>query len=92
MVAEESPIESIVRNIESSWRYRALSDSWRIVRGLGVILGDKLDDSTSGPLADVEREHCRRVLRQSNGNKFEAARRLKINVKTLYSKLKDAHE
>jgi DNA-binding NtrC family response regulator len=41
-------------------------------------------------LADVEREHVRRVLEATNGNKSAAARILGIDRKTLREKLRDA--
>jgi two-component system response regulator HydG/two-component system response regulator AtoC len=44
-----------------------------------------------GPLtlAEVERRHVREVLRQTGGNKAEAARLLAIDYKTLLRKLID---
>lgn len=39
------------------------------------------------PLEEVERRHILAVLRDSNGNKTHAARRLGVSVKTLYNKL-----
>ena len=40
-------------------------------------------------LAEVERLHIQRVLREENGNRARAARRLAIDRKTLWRKLKD---
>ena len=42
-------------------------------------------------LQDVEREHIRRVVRYTGGNKKEAARILNIDRSTLYAKLKAYH-
>jgi DNA-binding NtrC family response regulator len=39
-------------------------------------------------LADVERRHILRVLKRNGGNKVRTAKKLGINVKTLYNKLK----
>jgi transcriptional regulator with PAS, ATPase and Fis domain len=44
--------------------------------------------SAGGRLVDVERDHIRRTLETVNGNKAAAARRLDVNRKTLYRKLR----
>ena len=45
------------------------------------------DGSGLGPLWQVEREHIRRVLEATGGNKSETARVLEIDRKTLYAKI-----
>ena len=45
------------------------------------------DTNWRRPLADVEIEHIKRVLRNVNGNRTEAARVLEISKQTLYSRL-----
>jgi DNA-binding NtrC family response regulator len=47
---------------------------------------NKETDVTPERLLDVERQHIIRILKRSNGNKAEAARRLGIERKTLYRK------
>jgi DNA-binding NtrC family response regulator len=42
--------------------------------------------ATPDPLREVERQHILRVLKQTKGNRSEAARRLGIERKTLYKK------
>ncbi|GAB4020783.1 sigma-54-dependent transcriptional regulator [Spirosoma koreense] len=46
-----------------------------------------LGSSDALDLASVERQHIRRMLRHTNGNKTEAARLLDIGLTTLYRKL-----
>ena len=49
-----------------------------------------LDDAASGTsLASVERNHIVRILRQTGGNKTEAARLLGIGLTTLYRKIEE---
>lgn len=49
---------------------------------------DPQGDILQIPLAEVERRHILRVLASTGGNKTKAARRLGIDTKTLYNKLK----
>lgn len=49
--------------------------------------GANVSNSSALDLATVEQQHIRRVLRQTNGNKTEAARLLNIGLTTLYRKL-----
>ncbi len=49
--------------------------------------GRPADGSGLGPLWQVEREHIRRVLEATGGNKSETARVLGIDRKTLYAKI-----
>ncbi len=48
-------------------------------------------DATALDLASVEQQHIRRVLRQTGGNKTEAARLLGIGLTTLYRKVEQHH-
>ncbi len=59
------------------------------VDDLPAYLREKSTTHPSGgeTMADLEKEHLRRVLKQCQGNKIEAARRLKISRSTLYRKL-----
>ncbi len=45
--------------------------------------------SVSFDLADVEKQHIRKVLRHTTGNKTEAARLLNIGLTTLYRKIQE---
>jgi two-component system, NtrC family, response regulator HydG len=56
---------------------------------LGPDAADWRSTSEMG-LRDVEREHVARVLKECGGNRSAAARRLGIDRKTLWRKLKDA--
>ena len=47
--------------------------------------------STKQPLADVEREHIRRILAATNGNRRETAKILGIGEATLYRRLRDSN-
>jgi len=49
---------------------------------------DPQGDILQIPFAEVERRHILRVLASTGGNKTKAARRLGIDTKTLYNKLK----
>jgi transcriptional regulator with PAS, ATPase and Fis domain len=40
------------------------------------------------PLDEIERRHIERVLRAADGNKTQAAKTLRIDYKTLLTKLK----
>ncbi len=48
-----------------------------------------LADATALDLATVEKQHIRRVLRHTNGNKTETARLLGIGLTTLYRKIEE---
>lgn len=50
--------------------------------------GQSLRDIRERAAEEVEKEVIRKVLEQTRGNKSQAARRLKIDYKTLYSKMK----
>lgn len=49
----------------------------------------RYSDSLRETMRGYEREHIRRVLTESSGNKEEAARRLEVNPSTLYRKMAD---
>ena len=58
------------------------------LRGPAGAPGDQPASAEPSTLAEMEREHIRRVLEYAGGNKKEAARLLGIDRSTLYAKLK----
>ena len=52
---------------------------------------EEQDDSAARTLKDMEREAIRQALRDVDGNRREAARRLGIGERTLYRKLREYH-
>jgi transcriptional regulator of acetoin/glycerol metabolism len=58
------------------------------VRNAGPGGGEIAPDPGSVELDLVERRHIERVLREANGNRSEAARKLGIDRVTLYRKMK----
>ncbi len=57
-------------------------------RHLPRFLKDKPEETASTSLAEQERRLILRVLKESNWNKHDAARRLKLSRSTLYSKIR----
>ena len=55
---------------------------------VGLAVPDALVATDIRPLADVEREYIKSVLRAVDGNRSQAARRLGIGEATLYRKIK----
>ena len=48
-----------------------------------------MEESSSGPLDDIEREHIEEVLRITGGNEAKASRMMGISKQTLYSRMKE---
>jgi DNA-binding NtrC family response regulator len=68
----------------------SLLDSSRAIprRSGPAAIGPSLKEITDAAAADAERQAIRQALQASNGNKTEAARRLRTDYKTLHLKMK----
>ena len=66
------------------------SDGVLSIEALPVVFFDnKTDEALSFSIADVEKNHIRKILRHTQGNKMEAARLLNIGITTLYRKIEE---
>ena len=86
---EQHPWKGNIRELKNIIeRAVILSDDELGVSSLPV---DFSMDGESSPtdLASAEKNHIRKILRQTEGNKTHAARLLGIGVSTLYTKLKE---
>jgi DNA-binding NtrC family response regulator len=62
----------------------------KATRGLGAKTPLRLNGTIHWErLADAEREHIKKILAHTGGNKTQAARLLDIGLTTLYQKIKD---
>jgi DNA-binding NtrC family response regulator/predicted hydrocarbon binding protein len=84
-----------VRELENAIEHAAVLCSDGLIRPENlpphILMPLSLAEDDSGPgrsLEAVELEHIRRVLKETNGNRVEAARILKIGMTTLYRKLR----
>jgi two-component system response regulator AtoC len=59
-----------------------------VLQALPISQQPALPDSPDLPLDEIERRHIERVLRAAGGNKTQAAKTLRIDYKTLLTKLK----
>jgi DNA-binding NtrC family response regulator len=59
-----------------------------VLQALPISQQPELPDSPDLPLDEIERRHIERVLRAAGGNKTQAAKTLRIDYKTLLTKLK----
>jgi len=55
----------------------------------GQVAAAGADDLTGRPLNEVEKEHIKRTLQMTEGNRSEAAKILEIGERTLYRKIKE---
>ncbi len=66
------------------------SDGVLSIEALPVVFFDNTtDEALSFSMADVEKNHIRKILRRTQGNKMEAARLLNIGITTLYRKIEE---
>ncbi len=79
-----------VRQLENAVSHAVILAQGEIIRRrhLPRFLKDGEDDAAPTSLAETEKRLIRRVLKEANWNKHEAARRLRVSRSTLYSKIR----
>jgi PAS domain S-box-containing protein len=79
-----------VRQLENAISHAVILAQGEIIRRrhLPRFLKDGDDNVAPTSLAETEKRLIRRVLKEANGNKHEAARRLRVSRSTLYSKIR----
>ncbi len=79
-----------VRQLENAISHAVILAQGEIIRRrhLPKFLKDASDEVFPTSLAETEKRLIRRVLKEANWNKHEAARRLRVSRSTLYSKIR----
>ncbi len=79
-----------VRQLENAISHAVILSQGEIIRGrhLPGFLREVMGESASTSLTENERNLILRVLKESNWNKHDAARRLRVSRSTLYSKIR----
>ena len=78
-----------VRQLENAISHAVILTQGTVINKyhLPKFLAENVDEPITSSLAENEHRLILRVLRECNGNKHEAARRLQISRSTLYSKI-----
>jgi DNA-binding NtrC family response regulator len=78
-----------VRQLENAISHAVILTQGTVINKyhLPKFLAESVDEPITSSLAENEHRLILRVLRECNGNKHEAARRLQISRSTLYSKI-----
>jgi transcriptional regulator with PAS, ATPase and Fis domain len=79
-----------VRQLENAISHAVIMTKGSVItrKQLPRFLQETLEESTTTSLSENERRLILKVLEESNWNKHEAARRLKVSRSTLYSKIR----
>jgi PAS domain S-box-containing protein len=79
-----------VRQLENAISHAVIVSQGDIIRGRNLpgFLREAMGESGSTSLTENERSLILRILRESNWNKHDAARRLRVSRSTLYSKIR----